>query len=337
MLKETMRALVYEGPRQMRIREQEIPSPGKDEVLIQIAFSGICGSELSGYLGQNSLRVPPLVMGHEFSGTIAAVGPDVFGLSIGDKVTANPLASCGACEICLDGSPQLCSARSLLGAHVAGSYAEYVLAQAKNVYLLPEKLSMEEAALTEPFACAVHICRLLQLDPSERLLIVGAGPIGLFALQAAQQFGLSDIVVMDLNEDRLAIAQEIGAITAASPEQLSRFRPASGFDAAVDAVGRSATRQTAINQLRPGGKVALSGLHEADSVLPINQIIRSEHRLYGAFAYAPKDFVTALEWLADKKVRMLPWTEFHPLEEGGDCFEKLLSSPGKVAKILLHP
>src|SRR3712207_4291072 len=110
-----MHALVWEGPRQMRMREQDVPQPGPDEVLVEVAYAGICGSELSGYLGHNSLRVPPLVMGHEFSGNIAALGSNVDGLAEGQAVTVNPLASCGSCEYCTSGASHLCAKRQLIG------------------------------------------------------------------------------------------------------------------------------------------------------------------------------------------------------------------------------
>jgi threonine dehydrogenase-like Zn-dependent dehydrogenase len=155
-----MKALVYEGPRQLNMREAPEPEPGPEEVLIKVAFSGICGSELGGYLGLNSLRKPPLVMGHEFSGEILQLGsqaqqhnPD---LVEGQRVTVNPLWYCGRCRYCLGGRHQLCLRRQLLGAHQPGSYAEMVKAHARMVYPIPPSLSFEHATLTEPVGCALR-------------------------------------------------------------------------------------------------------------------------------------------------------------------------------------
>lgn len=333
MTQQTMKALVYEGPRIMNMREVPVPEPQADEVLIRVEVSGICGSELGGYLGHNSLRKPPLIMGHEFAGTVAAVGSAVRKFKPGDRVTANPLQSCGDCRECRSGNAQLCPSRRLLGAHVPGSYAEYTVVQEKNVYPLPDHVSFDEGAFVEPFACAVHICNLLQMSPADRLLIVGAGPIGLFTLQAAQVYGLRDIVVVDLNEKRLEIAAELGGHAVRGLDQLPDDERE--FDVAVDAVGAGVTRLQCVRHVKPAGKVVFTGLHEAESTLPINDLIRSEVHMFGAFAYTPLDFEMALKWIAAGRVNLLPWTVRAPLAEGGPSFEKLINDPGKIAKILL--
>ncbi|MBP1995626.1 zinc-dependent alcohol dehydrogenase [Paenibacillus eucommiae] len=333
-MSELMRALVYEGPKEMNIREVAIPVPGADEVLIRIERVGICGSELSGFLGHNSLRKPPLIMGHEFSGTIAQIGSGVKGFQLQDRVTANPLVTCGRCTACTTGAAQLCEQRKLLGAHLPGAFAEYVAVPERNVLKLADHVSFEEGAFTEPFACGVRIVRLLDLKPADRLLVVGAGPIGLFALQAAQVHGLSGIIVVDLNEQRLEIARELGATAVRSLEELKESERV--FDAAIDGVGMTVTRKLCVESVRPGGRVAFSGLHEADSSLPINTAIRNEVMMYGSFAYAPYDFETALKWISEGRVNLLPWTVNDDLANGGACFTKLLEAPGKIAKIMLE-
>jgi 2-desacetyl-2-hydroxyethyl bacteriochlorophyllide A dehydrogenase len=335
-----MKALVYEGPRTMNVREVNVPAPGEDEVLIRVVRAGICGSELSGYLGHNSLRKPPLVMGHEFSGVIEQVGSRMDGFRAGDRVTVNPLVSCGHCRACITGNAQLCAERKLLGAHLPGAFAEYVTAAGKNVHRLPDSLGFDDAAMTEPYAVALHICRKLAITPVDRLVIVGAGPIGLLTLLVAREFGAKDIVVTDLNAERLEIVRDLGGIGQSTPPD------AGAFDAAVDAVGLTVTRNQCIAALVPGGRIMFSGLHEADSSLPINTVIRSEISMYGAFAYNHDDFKIALDWLASKRegtpgsapggkrADLLPWTIHAPLEEGAACFDKLIGNPGKVAKIL---
>lgn len=329
-----MNALVYEGPREMNMRRIPIPTPAEDEVLIRVHKAGICGSELSGYLGQNSLRVPPLVMGHEFAGTVAAADragkfrPD-------DRVTVNPLLSCGTCRSCREGQPQLCRERQIVGAHRQGAFAEYVAVPADRVYRLPDSVSIDAGTLAEPLACAIHAVRLAAVDPADKLLIYGGGPIGLLILQAARQFGSTDVVVMELNRDRLEIAQALGAVTASSEEQLQSLRPQDGFAVVMDAVGVGPTRMNGALHCRPGGQLVFSGLHEANSELPVNHVIREELRLIGAFCYDARDFETALEWLAAGKINLDPWLQHSPLREGQACFEQLLSNPGPIAKILL--
>lgn len=330
-----MKALVYEGPRMMNIREVPAPELKPDEVLVRVERVGICGSELGGYLGHNSLRKPPLIMGHEFAGVVEQVGDQVTSSRQGDRVTANPLVTCGTCTYCRNGHSQLCGARALLGAHRPGAFAELVAVPARNVYALPDHVSMDEGAFAEPFACAVHICRLLQLTPTDRLLVYGAGPIGLFALQAAQVYGVRDIVIIDLNEARLEIARELGGIAVTGLDQLE-VGEGGGFDAVIDAVGAEATRRKSMQAVRPGGRVVFTGLHEAESNLPINDMIRSETTVKGAFAYSQDDFDTAVQWIGQGRVNLLEWTETEDLSEGGASFEKLIAGPGKVAKILLR-
>ncbi|MBW7458490.1 zinc-binding dehydrogenase, partial [Paenibacillus sepulcri] len=154
------------------------------------------------------------------------------------------------------------------------------------------------------------------------------------ALQAARIFGLQDITVIDLNEERLEIARELGALTAT---RIDARRGINDFDAAVDAVGLQITRNGCISAVKPGGSVVFTGLHEDKSQLPVNEMIRDEIRTYGAFAYNQADFKDALQWIAQGKVRLSPWTSLATLEEGGVCFEKLIYGPGKTAKILLAP
>lgn len=328
----SMMALVYEGPRTMNIREVPIPELKPGEVLIRVKRAGICGSELGGYLGHNSLRKPPLIMGHEFSGVIEQVGELVGDYQVGERVTANPLITCGTCRYCRNGESQLCGSRNLLGAHRPGAFAQFVAVPARNVYRLKDQLTFEEGALAEPFACAIHVCRLLQLTPTDRVLIYGAGPIGLFALQAAKVYGVIDVVIVDLNEARLEIARELGGIGVTTLEGLEN---ASEFDAVIDAVGAEVTRQKSVAAARSGGKVIFTGLHEAESKLPINDMIRKEIGVKGAFAYSQEDFETALLWIGHGRINLLPWVETAPLSEGGACFEKLIAGPGKVAKIFL--
>jgi threonine dehydrogenase-like Zn-dependent dehydrogenase len=340
-----MQALVYEGPRVMNLREVPEPAPAPDEALIQVAFSGICGSELSGYLGQNSLRRPPLIMGHEFSGTIIALGeqaalfnPD---LTVGRRVTANPLAYCGRCRYCLGGRHQLCPQRKLLGAHRPGSYAALVAAPAASILPLPDTITLEHAALTEPLACALRAIQLANCAALDRAVVIGLGPIGLLILQALKQFGVEIVCATDTDADRRAMGVHFG-ISALDPlgdDVAAHVREATdglGADVVFDAVGTDATRRQAVDLAASGGRVVLVGLHAEESPIPINAVIRREVSLLGSFAYTPSIFAAALGWLAADRITIDEWLLKAPLAEGGACFERLLGKPGPVAKILLH-
>jgi 2-desacetyl-2-hydroxyethyl bacteriochlorophyllide A dehydrogenase len=340
-----MKALVYEGPRVMNIRDVAEPAPGPGEALIQVAFSGICGSELSGYLGQNSLRRPPLIMGHEFAGTVIALGeqaalhnPD---LALGQRVTVNPLSWCGRCRYCLGGRQQLCPRRQLLGAHRPGSYAALVAAPAANVLVLPDGISMEHATLTEPLACALRAVQLAGCSALDRALVIGLGPIGLLTLQVLKASGVEIVGATDTDPDRRAMAGHFGvpALDPLADDVAAHVRAATGelgADVVFDAVGSDATRRQAIDLVAPAGRVVLIGLHAEESPIPINALIRREVSLLGSFAYTPNIFAEALSWLAAGRITIDPWLVKAPLAEGGSCFERLLGRPGPVAKILLH-
>jgi len=340
-----MIALVYEGPRQMVLQEVDVPAVGAEDVLVEVAFSGICGSELSGYLGKNSLRKPPLIFGHEFSGTIAAVGERVGAfrpdLSVGARVTANPLVSCGDCRYCRRGEEQLCASRLLLSASLPGSNAAYVAVPAKNVYRLPDRVALEQAALAEPLACAARAADLGRVTADTDALIVGMGPIGLFTLQALRIAGARRVFVADTNAERLAMARAYGAETinpleTDTVEAAKRLTDGAGVDLAIDAVGSTATRNACAYSVAAGGTVVLVGLHEADSPMPANHIVRNEIRVVGSFAYAHSHFETALGWLADGKAGLAEGIVKAPLREGAAWYERLLSpQPGAVAKVLL--
>lgn len=340
-----MKALVYEGPRQLIMRDVPEPEPGPEEVLVKVAYSGICGSELGGYLGHNSLRKPPLVMGHEFSGEILRLGAQVQNhnpdLAEGQRVTVNPLWFCGRCRYCLGGRHQLCTHRQLLGAHQPGSYAEMIKAHARMVYPIPPSLSFEHAALTEPVGCALRAAELAACQPADRVLITGMGPIGLLILQALLAYGVREVIATDTDPDRRAMAEQFGA-QVLDPRAVDLVQVVQsgtgglGVDVAIDAVGAHITRKQCVEAAARGGRVIFVGLHEEESPIPANLVIRSEIMLHGSFAYTALNFIAALNWLAEGRIHIDPWLAKAPLAEGRDCFERLLDKPGPVAKILLH-
>ncbi len=341
-----MKALVWEAPRQVVMRNQAEPIAARDEVVLRVMFAGICGSELSGYLGHNALRIPPLVMGHEFSGEIIALGEDALeikpGLALGQQVTVNPLVSCGKCYHCTRGLNHLCNSRKLVGAHLPGAYAELIKVPAELVHLLPEGMSARTGALTEPVAVAVRIGELAGEVTGEDVLILGAGPIGLLALQVFLARGAKRVFIADLDPERLAMGGALGAQTldprALDVVQTSRdFTRGLGVAVALDAVGTAITRAQCIAATRSAGTMILSGLHEEVSSLPAAEIIRREIVVKGSFAYSPANFVQALELLARAEVRLEPWIVEAPLEDGGFWFDRLIDAPGNVAKVLLRP
>jgi threonine dehydrogenase-like Zn-dependent dehydrogenase len=327
----------------MALHDQPVPAPQPGEALIQVAYAGICGSELSGYLGHNALRVPPLVMGHEFSGTITALGDGAGGdLALGQPVTVNPLAYCGVCPYCKSGLNQLCVARKLVGAHRPGAFAEYVSVPAELIAPLPLGMSLRTGALAEPAAVGVRIGEMAGPLPGETALVVGAGPIGLLALQALFAQGAAHVFIADLDPARLGMGADLGgepldprAVNVA--EVVRQATGGRGVPVSVDAVGAGVTRATCVAATRSTGLVILSGLHEETSPIPAADVIRREIVLRGCFAYSPANFAEAVRRLADGRLRLAPWIVEAPLAEGGAWFDRLVDAPGAVAKVLLIP
>jgi threonine dehydrogenase-like Zn-dependent dehydrogenase len=339
-----MKAVVWLGPRRMELQNEPEPQPQPGEVILRVDAVGICGSELSGYLGQNSLRIPPLVMGHEFAGIIAAVGTGVSDLATGDRVTVNPLSSCGVCASCRLGLGNLCPKRQIIGIHRPGAFAELVTAPATSCTKLPDGLSMVAGSLAEPLGCGVRAARIGAVGAGSRVLVLGVGTIGLMCIAAARKAGGSVTLAADPNTGRLQTAAQWGAenlcdTRADDPAEVSRrLTDGLGVDVAIDAVGTDTTRRVAVRAVRPGGIVVLVGLHEAESPFEANYIVRSEIRLAGSFAYTQADFGTAVTMLADGDVTpATSWLQERNLEECGDSFAELIDHPPAVSKIILRP
>lgn len=341
-----MKALVWEAARTMTLREEPAPTAAADEIVLRVAYAGICGSELSGYLGHNALRLPPLIMGHEFAGEIVELGalvpefkPD---LALGSLVTVNPLWYCGDCEFCAAGLNQLCSNRRLIGAHRPGAFAEYVCAPAKLALPLPDGMDARIGALTEPVGCAVRIGELAGDVADADCLIIGAGPIGLLSLQMLQYQGAARVFIAEIDGARLAMGEALGGIPIqpSAVDTVATVREATdgaGVAVSLDAVGSALTREQCVAATKASGRLILSGLHEESSAMPVAAMIRSEITAVGSFAYTPANFARALELLAAGAIRLDPWVHEAPLDEGGTWFERLIEAPGDVSKVLLKP
>jgi L-iditol 2-dehydrogenase len=345
MKSRTMQALVWLGPRDMVQRTEPVPQPAPGEVVISVAAAGICGSELSGFLGRNSLRVPPLIMGHECAGQVVQAAGETFArgdiAAVGARVTFNPLIACGSCDQCVAHRPNLCRQRQLIGAHRPGAFAQYVAVPARQCYPLPREISLVAGALVEPLACSIRAVALAGVRPRERLLILGAGPIGLCAVAAARAQGVEQIIVSDVATQRLEIALRWGAsaVVNAGQQEVLAFvqeRYPGGVDSVIDAVGATPVRTQAIRAVRPGGRVVLIGLHDEESVFPANYLVRQEIALTGSFGYTETDFTQAIDLLARGVVQPSgDWLEERPLSDGPTAFAELVDGKARAAKIIL--
>src|SRR2546425_11668012 len=320
----------------MAVETVEEPRPGDDEVIVQPEAAGICGSEIEGYLGRMSNRPPPLVMGHEFAGMVAAAGSGAGREWPGRRSGVTPLFPCRFGARCGAGERTLCAQRRLIGVHVAGGFAERVAVPAANLVALPDRVDARTGALVEPLANAVHAVGLARrLVATEVAVVLGAGTIGLFALHAARAAGIADVRAVEPHEGRRAAALAAGARAAhADAAELVRERRA---DLVIDAVGATATRRSALDLVRPGGAVLLLGLHEDERALPFHRVGRGHVALQGSFAYTDADFAAALELLTSGTVSLGELTGMLPLDAGPEVFAALAAGPTAQLKTFLSP
>jgi 2-desacetyl-2-hydroxyethyl bacteriochlorophyllide A dehydrogenase len=327
-----MRALVYTAPGQVEMQEQPRPSAlaGDEEIAIQVA--GVCGSDISGFLGHSALRKPPLVLGHELVGRRRN----------GRRVVANPLVSCGHCNACISGAQNLCDSWKLLGLGTTpGTFAEYVALPSAQVYEVPDSLTSEQAILAEPLANIVHMLRIVAPPPFFRFAIVGAGTMGALALLASLRIGARDVLAVDVNDERLAIMRQLGAsavVNVSGAEQAEQAKSAAGrgYDVVLDASGSAAARQMAFYLCRPGGQVVLLGMGTQRSEVNFVTSIRKEHRVVMSFAYTPADFRRSLDLLIAGEINLTPWTVRMPLERGQEAMERMSHNPGVALKMMLQ-
>ena len=332
MREKGMRALVYTAPRQVVLEDWPRPVAAAGEVEIAIAAAGICGSDMSGFLGHSRRRIPPMVMGHELVGR----------RQDGRRVVANPLISCGRCTACLSGAQNLCANWRLLGMdRVQGCYAEFVAIPEGQLYDIPEEMSDAQAVMTEPLANIVHLFRIAAPQPFFRMGIVGGGTMGSMALLIALRLGVREVLVQDVSEVRLQVARRMGAtlaVNVSSEEgcaEAQRFA-GHGLDVVLDASGSTAARQSAFDLCRPGGLVVLLGMSKERSEVDFVTSIRKEHRVAMSFAYTPVDFERSLALLRAREIDLTPWTVEMPLEDGQRAFDRMADAPGDTLKMLLR-
>jgi (R,R)-butanediol dehydrogenase / meso-butanediol dehydrogenase / diacetyl reductase len=337
-----VKAIVWNGPEEMAIEEVPEPTVEPGTVIVRPEAVGICGSEVEGYLGKMGNRTPPLVMGHEFAGTVTEVGEGVSEALVGRVVAVNPLSSDGTCRLCRAGYTNLCPNRKLIGIHSPGGFAEYVLAPRDNIYPLPEGVGARTGALAEPLANGVHGVRLgLANHPVEHAVVIGAGTIGLMCIQAAVLDGIPGVSVVETHEARRDQALMLGAHAAyASGEEaraaLEEPTEGLGADLVIDAVGAEATRRMAIQELlRPGGRVVFVGLHEDDTTLGFHGVVRGQLDLQGSYAFTAEDYSQAVEWLVEGQAGIGDLPPVLPLEEGPNAFADLVRGPSEQIKVFL--
>ena len=343
-----MKALILSGYKQLDIVDIAKPQPADDELLIRIKACGICGSDVHGYDGSSGRRIPPLVMGHEAAGLVAATGADVTRFKSGDRVTFDSTVYCGACEFCVSGAVNLCDNRQVVGVSCAefrraGAFAEYVAVPERIVYPLPDTLSYTEAAMLEAVSVAIHAVAVTELTGGETALVVGAGMIGLLTLQAAKSAGCRTVYVADVDETRLKLAANLGAdatILASGSsmvDEVLRLTGGRGVDVVLEAVGRNETIAASIDAVRKGGTVTLIGNITPQVNLPLQKVVSRQIRLQGSCA-SSGEYPQAIELVSSGRIKVAPLiTAVASLEDGAGWFARLHSREPNLMKIVLDP
>ena len=343
-----MRALLLSEYGRLDVVDVPMPRPGEEEILIRVEACGICGSDVHGYDGTSGRRIPPLIMGHEAAGTIAAVGAHVKRLHIGERVTFDSTVYCGKCAYCLRGEVNLCDHRQVLGVSTPdfrreGAFAEYVVVPQHIVYPVPGEMAFEHAAMIEPLAVAVHAVALSKVDGATVALVLGAGMIGLLVVQALRQAGCKQVFVVDLDETRLGLATELGAThtinakTQDARAEIERLTGGKGVDVALEAVGSTPTVRTAIESVRKGGRVTLIGNVVPTVEIPLQIVVSRELTLQGTAASAG-EYPRCIEMVAKGEINLTPLiTAIAGLEDGSEWFERLHKREPNLMKIVLKP
>ncbi|CAM4089442.1 zinc-dependent alcohol dehydrogenase family protein [Paenibacillus alkaliterrae] len=301
-----MRALVVESPHHAAVKEVPYPKPGPKEVTIKVVNVGICGTDF--HIFEGVFIAPyPIILGHEFSGVIHEIGEGVTGFQVGDRVSADPSIFCGECENCLNLKGNHCEKWNALGNTVPGSMAEYVAVPAKNAVKLPDSMSYEEAAFIEPMACVAYGMNRLEARAGDRILVFGAGAIGLQLVQSLAHVGASELVVVDVNQQKLDLAEKYGATKGILSQDLSLEQYPRGFDIVVDATGIPSVIQNAFNYMGKKAKFLMFGVTPKDSVLQLDpfKIYNNDWTIIGSMAIN-HTFLQAFQWIKAGRLDLKP-------------------------------
>jgi len=343
-----MKALVLEAYNRLVYKEMPDPQVGPDEVLIRVKAAGICGSDVHGIDGSTGRRIPPLIMGHEASGVVADAGLDAGPYVQGQRVTFDSTVYCGVCYFCRRGDINLCDQRRVLGVSCAdysqhGAFAEYVAVPRHIVYPLPDKISFEQSAMVEPCSVAFHAVSITPLSLNDTAVVVGSGIIGLLVIQTLRTSGCGQIIAVDLDPERLALARQLGADRVLTPGEedavavIKKVTGNRGADVAFDAVGVNDSLKIALGGLRKGGSLTLIGNLKSQVDLALQTVVTGEISLRGSCA-SRGDYPACLDMIARGAIQVDPLiSATAPLAEGAQWFQRLYAKESGLIKVILNP
>jgi (R,R)-butanediol dehydrogenase/meso-butanediol dehydrogenase/diacetyl reductase len=302
-----MKAAVFRGIGQVKVIDVPKPEPGVGEVLIRVAYCGICGSDLEAYhLG---MYEPGLIIGHEFAGTIAEVGPDVTGWQVGDRVVVNDAVPCGECVPCREGRLDACQSLTLIGVTHDGAMAEYAKSTVRGLHRLPDSITLRQGALVEPLSVALHGVRRSRLKAGDHVLVMGAGPIGLLTLQCARLAGARTVVVTEVDTTRAALACRLGAALVLDPTRdnvgvaVTDLTHGQGPDVIYICTGAPEPFRDAVSLVRKGGQIFVLGVCAEPVEMDFMSVALGDLCIEGSLA-GREAFPAAIDLLAQHRVEV---------------------------------
>ncbi len=336
-----MKAIMIATPGQIKIEEIPMPTLKEGEALLKIKYCGICGADVASYTGNQPFTTYPRIPGHEFSAEIAEIGENDRGLKVGDIVTANPYFNCGECYSCRRGIVNACTDNQTMGVQRDGSFCEYVAMPIERI--IPGKgLSAKELALIEPFSISCHALSRCEVKAGDNLLIMGAGPIGLFALIKAKAVG-ARVMIADILDNRLNLAKEYGADRIVNTknedivEAAKEFTNGDMFDVTVEACGAPETFLACIDTAATGANLILIGNGKRDTTFLHSIILKKELNVYGSRNAFTKDFEELIDLVAAGKADVLKMVSgVYGMNEATNAFEALAHNDGSLAKLLIQ-
>jgi len=334
-----MKAAIFDAPHQMHIGQWECPTPGPDDVLVSVKAAGICAGDLYIYWGKNPYAKYPIIGGHEICGAVEAVGSNVVRFKQGQLVVIEPFLSCGHCYPCRVGKPNCCEKIKIIGVHLAGGYAEYVVAPSTHIHSVPPGLSPQWAAFAEPVTIAIHACRRGGIRANEYVLILGCGPIGLALVEVALAQG-ARVVAADILPSRLETARTLGASVLESDERLlARVLEQTNQEGAplvIEATGNPKVMESTVDLVAAGGRIVLVGLvgTGVKIELPGLDFTRKEMTVLGSRAET-HCFPEALQLLAQNKIHYPEVATEFDLWSAPEVFGEITRNPGSVHKGVL--
>ncbi len=343
-----MKAMLLSEYKKLSIVDMPKPEVGPEDLLVQVKACGICGSDIHGWDGSSGRRIPPLVMGHEAAGIVAAVGSQVRGFKEGDRVTFDSTVSCGRCHYCRAGSINLCENRQVLGVSCNefrrhGAFAEYVIVPYNIAYQLPSQLSFDHAALIEAVSIAVHAANRTPVKLGDTAVVVGSGMIGLLVIQAIRLAGCSQVIAVDLEDSKLEVARSLGADHTLNPKktdvlaEVKRLTGGRGADVSLEVVGATPTVRSAIECTRKGGSITLVGNLAPNVEFPLQAAVTRELSIYGSCA-SNGEYPQCIDLMSRGAIRVQPLiTAVAKLDEGPAWFERLYAGEPGAMKVILQP